>query len=99
MADRKNAIQERMFDLIVQWEQSGLPKKEFCVNHEVANATFHYWFKKYKNQDAVMSPAFIPMHVEESSYTHAFAELILGDGKKIIFYNSVDASFLKALLF
>ena len=99
MDDRRRTIQARMFRLIEQWKESGLPKKEFCVKQQVANATFHYWFKKYKNQAAVMSPAFIPIRVKESSPTQAFAELVLGDGKKIIFYNSVDASFLKALLF
>jgi hypothetical protein len=98
MAERVRAIQEKMFDLITQWEQSGLPKKEFCAKQQVANATFYYWFKKYKHKDAVMSPAFIPVRVKESSSTQAFAELVLGNGKKITFYNSVDASFLKALI-
>jgi hypothetical protein len=98
MAERVNAIQAKMFDLIAQWEKSGLPKKEFCAQQQVANATFHYWFKKYKHRD-VVSPAFIPVRVKDLSPTHAFAELILGDGRKIIFYNPVEASFLKALLF
>jgi hypothetical protein len=99
MDDRRITIQAKMFGLIEQWKESGLPKKEFCVKQQVANATFHYWFKKYKNQDAVKFPAFIPIRVRASNPTQVFAELVLVDGKKITFYNSVDASFLKTLLF
>ena len=99
MADSMKTIEEKMFDLIAQWEQSGLPKKEFCVRQQVANATFHYWFKKYKNKDTMVSPAFIPVRVKASTPAHPFAELVLVDGKKVIFYNSVEASFLKVLLF
>lgn len=90
--------QEKMFGLVDQWRCSGLPKKEFCIKHQIANATFHYWFKKYKNKDAIVPSTFIPVRIKEQNPTHAFAELVLADGKKIVFYNPVDACFLKALL-
>lgn len=100
MADNRIPIQEKMFALIDQWKQSGLPKKKFCIEHQVANATFHYWCKKYKLQDTDSLPSFIPVHVKENhSSVLPLAELSLPDGKKLTFFNSLDASILKSLLF
>ena len=100
MADYKISIEEKMFALIEQWKQSGLSKKKFCIEHQVANATFHYWCKKYRSQDIDTPSSFIPVHVKGShSSAQPFAELILPDGKKVIFFTSLDALFLKLLLF
>ena len=35
------------FDLIEQWEQSSLVKKDFCLQHNIKPATFQYWITKY----------------------------------------------------
>ena len=99
MAVTRIAIQSKMFLIIEQWQQSGLPKKEFCVQHKIANATFHYWYKKYKKKDSMELTPFIPIRLkEEAILSTAFAELILPDGRKLVLYNSVEASFLKSLL-
>jgi hypothetical protein len=99
MADTRIEIQSKMFLLIEQWQQSGLPKKAFCVQHKVANATFHYWYKKYRQKDSCELTPFIPIRLkEETRISTTFAELILPDGRKLTLYNSVEASFLKSLL-
>lgn len=99
MAASRIPIREKMFDLIEQWKQSGLAKKEFCVRHQIANATFHYWFKKYNQNDDSGETSFVPIHIKElKSQDQPFAELVLPDGRKLTFYNALDASFLKSLL-
>ena len=99
MADMRIEIQSKMFLMIEQWQQSGLPKKSFCVQHKIANATFHYWYKKYKKKDSQELTPFIPIQLKEENIpSAAFAELLLSDGRKLILYHSVEASFLKTLL-
>ena len=90
--------QEKMFNLINQWKASGLPIKEFCVQHQLANATFHYWLKKYRNNQSPETPAFIPVRVKDAMPGPWFAEVSFPDGKRITFHQIIDASYLKSLL-
>lgn len=38
----------RMFELVEQWQQSGMSQKTFILEHDVKLATFGYWVKKYR---------------------------------------------------
>jgi len=38
----------RMFDLVEQWQQSGLSQKQFILEHDIKLATFGYWVKKHR---------------------------------------------------
>ncbi len=38
--------EDRYRELLAQQQESGLTIKEFCSNHGIALATFHYWKKK-----------------------------------------------------
>lgn len=91
-------IQQKMFDIIEQWNKSDLPIKEFCIQRQIANATFHYWLKKYRNKDEGKSAAFIPIRVKEIKSGPVFAELSLPDGRRLMFYQSLECSFVKSLL-
>ena len=51
----------RFQELIKHQQESGLTIKEFCSNHGLAPATFHYWRKKLKSEQHKGS--FIPMVV------------------------------------
>lgn len=91
-------IQQKMFGVIEEWNKSNLPIKEFCIQHQLANATFHYWLKKYRNKDLQNPTGFIPVRVKEITTGPVFAELSLPDGRKFTFYQSLDCSFVKTLL-
>ena len=91
-------IQQKMFGVIEEWNKSSLPIKEFCIQHQIANATFHYWLKKYRNKDQQKPAEFIPVRVKEIPTGPVFAELSLPDGRKFTFYQSLDCSFVKTLL-
>jgi hypothetical protein len=91
-------IQQKMFGVIEEWNKSSLPIKEFCIHNQIANATFHYWLKKYRNKDQQKAAEFIPVRVKETATGPVFAELSLPDGRKFTFYQSLDCSFVKTLL-
>ena len=49
--------QAYMFELIHEWEVSGLSKKDFCHNHGIAPSKFFYWIKKWKNSRVKRIPS------------------------------------------
>jgi hypothetical protein len=98
MAKSRLDIQQKMFGVIEEWNRSELPIKEFCIQHQIVNSTFHYWLKKYRIKDQESPGSFIPIRVKEISSASAFGELILPDGRKFTFYQSLESTFIKSLL-
>jgi len=80
-------LRERMFALIEQWEQSGMSRKAFFTQHQIAYHRFYYWYKLYcpAHQDIAKqrSTTFVPLNVESA---HAHTELVLPGGVRIIFH-------------
>lgn len=87
-----------MFSLIEVWKGSGKSQIEFCREKELAYHKFHYWFKKYNQQsgEPKRGPAF--MRVVGADRVQSAMELIYPDGRKLVFHQEVDASFLRQLL-
>lgn len=82
--------------LKVEWQNSGLGKKEFCVSKELNYNTFISWF----TMPAKSKPAkvgFLPVQVEANS-SGVFAEVELGRGRKITFHAAVSVEVLQAVL-
>lgn len=48
-----------MFELIEQWQASGLTKKAFCHYHDIRTHNFSYWFKKWKQSKSEAPDGFI----------------------------------------
>lgn len=95
----KEQKQEAMFSLIESWQSSGQTQHEFCKAQGLAYSAFHYWYKKYRQRYQAGSPsAFVPVRVKSSLPGSLVAELILPDGKRLNFYQSIDAGLLRALL-
>jgi len=93
-------------DLIESWQTSNLTQKQFCTQHAIAYSGFHYWFKKFREEDApsqeglgfatVKIPTSHKKPVERQGSVQA--ELVLPDGRRVIFYQGVDVQFVRALL-
>lgn len=51
---------------IKQWQQSGLTKKDYCIEHQLRYYQFKYWCKQLgyvkKRQPRKTSPDFISLH-------------------------------------
>lgn len=92
-----------MFEGIIHWQQSGLTQKAWCEQNDVAYGAFHYWYKRYRNEEAAASPdkgpdgGFVRLMVD-SSVTSAWCELVSGDGKKLIFHQPLSVEFIRALI-
>lgn len=94
-------IQEQMLATIAAWKQSNLSQKAYCEQHQIRYHVFHYWYKRYRNEQSARPQAsFIPLNVKPSlpgtSCTNI--EVILADGKRILFHQAVSSDFLKAVI-
>lgn len=101
MESTELTTQQLMFSLIEVWQRSDKSQQEFCNEKDIEYQKFTYWFRKYK---AVHSPTgtdskfFKQIKLKEQSQVSTHVELVLPDGRKLIFHQPVDASFLRALL-
>lgn len=50
-----------MFTLVVQWRDSGLTRKEFCLQHGITLAKFGYWIARWKEDQSGGEIGFIPI--------------------------------------
>ncbi len=50
-----------MFTLVVQWRDSGLTRKEFCLQHGITLSKFGYWIARWKEGQSGGDSGFIPM--------------------------------------
>ncbi len=91
---------ERMFSLLEEWKTSGISASKFCNDRSLSYHTFNYWLKKYRNKDK-KSPqkGFVSLKIKEKESGNCKCEIILPDGKRIIFHERTEVSFLRALLY
>jgi len=95
----KEEKQQAMFSVIDSWKSSGQSQHEFCKAKGIAYSGFHYWYKKYRGVQNVDNPSpFIAVQFQNTPSRLPVAELILPDGRRLNFYQSVEASFLRTLL-
>ena len=96
-----NQTQEDMFKVISSWKQSGLSQKAYCQQNNIRYHVFHYWYKRYRHQQsAVKDNTFVSLNVKSSSFpvSNSAMEILLPDGKRILFHQPVSIDFLKALI-
>jgi hypothetical protein len=99
----EKSLRERMFEAISLWQQSGLTKKAWCEKNNVTCSTFHYWYKRYRVEGSNPSTdrhdegGFVQLMVDPSSAS-AWCELVLRDGRKLVFRQPVSAEFMRALI-
>lgn len=94
----KEGVQQLMFGHIEQWQQSGLSQKAFCGQVNLSYHIFHYWYKRYRNKESMPASSFIKLAVSSSAAACSPAELILPDGKRLLFHQGVSTDYLKALI-
>lgn len=97
----QNSIQQKMFEGIRRWQQSGLKQKAWCEQNGVPYSSFHYWYKRYRNGEPVAdknsSEGFVQLMVN-TNRSGIWCELELAGAKKLVFHQSVSAEFLRALI-
>jgi hypothetical protein len=83
-------------ELINEWKNSGLGKKQFCIQKELNYQTFVSWFY-FRKKGIRTKKGFIPVQVQTSP-TGVFAEIQLSTSRKIIFHQPVGLEILQAVL-
>jgi deoxyribodipyrimidine photolyase len=97
MSTSRAELRRQRLQMIVNWQQSGLSQKEYCREHQIAYPVFHYWYKAWRKAQPMAPGTFTPVEVEAPLQGHT--ELLLADGRRLIFHQVVDAAYLKALLY
>lgn len=93
--------QEDMFKVIDLWKQSGLSQKAYCEQNNIRYHVFHYWYKRFRDQQgAVEGGTFVPLNVKPCTFplSNSAIEILLPDGKRILFHQPVGPDYLKALI-
>lgn len=93
----KEDIKQAMFAKITQWQQSGLTQKAFCQQNDIAYHVFHYYYGRFRSKNNDQASSFIKLQVAPG-YVSTHIELVLPDGKRLLFHQGVSADFLKALI-
>lgn len=97
-----NSIQQKMFEGITNWQQSGLSQKAWCEQNELTYSVFHYWYRRFRNQQADTNQSggkdFVQLLVQDKPSDTPWCELVMGNGKKLFFHQSVSAEFIRTLL-
>ncbi len=89
---------ETILGILGQYEGSNLSIKEFCIENNIAPASFHNWKKKYNGSRSrgATQPGFTTLGVRPSAAVAGpglFAEV-----NSIKIYQPVSAAYLKELL-
>jgi hypothetical protein len=58
----KKEQRAKRFEMIVQWQQSGLTQRAFCAAHNIAYHVFHYYYGVYRSSQNT-SESFLPVKV------------------------------------
>jgi hypothetical protein len=95
--ENRTEVREQRFAMIVDWMQSGLSQKQFCLQSNVGYHVFHYWYKVYRLHQSSATGSFVP--VQMPAQLQAKVEVLLADGKRIVFHQAVSADFLRALIY
>lgn len=93
----KKEVQQQMFNYIEQWQQSGLTQKAFCQQLNLSYHIFHYWYKRYRIKESLPVSSFVNLEVSSPSIC-SHTELVLPDGKRLLFHHGVSVDYLKALI-
>ncbi len=89
---------EAIVNILNEYKKSNLSVKGFCIENNIASASFHNWKKKYSNgrTKRVAQPGFATLRVSPSAPVAGpglFAEVNI-----IKIYQPVSAAYLKELL-
>mgnify|MGYP003444377539 CR=1 FL=1 len=87
---------EQMQKAIADWQVSGQSQQRYCHEHNIKYHVFHYYYKRYRDQQNVTS-GFTAVKVMEAGPCVA-VELHTASGHRLMFHQPVSSEFLKSLI-
>lgn len=94
---RSKISKEEMYSHIVSWQQSGLSQKQYCTGQQLTYYLFHYWYRKYKEEQAENPKGFTQLTVPVVNSSLPFAEITFAGGRRILLHQPVSVDYLKSL--
>jgi hypothetical protein len=89
----------RMFQLIEEWKQSGESQVSFCNRKNLYSHIFHYWYKRYKDQQSPAGNAFIPVTIPISNKaSYEGIEIHYPNGVRIVLPKNSDLSMIRTFI-
>ena len=92
--------------LLLEFEASGLSRKDFCNKHGIKYPTFCRWLQNQANADGLRTKSsqntngFVELELPEPAQADGPSlRLSLPDGKVVEFFPPLDVSLVKALVF
>ena len=85
---------EQKEELILQWQQSGKSRKEFCQEKGITYNSLVGWCKQFKDKKS--SSGFTEVKVK--THSGLFAQVHLPGGKRIDFFDSVPVEYFQSLM-
>lgn len=99
---QNTATAQQMFNMVTDWRQSGLSQKLYCEQYDIKYHVFHYWYKRFRDgqSDSKKGGIFIPIQIKQpvSAGKNTCIELLLTDGRRLVFHHPVSADFIKAII-
>ena len=85
----------KMFELMVEWESSGLTRQEFCEERGIKLSNFSYWRTRYRqSKSASESGSFVSV----KPALPVSIELIYPNGVKVVLPAKTDQVTLSSLI-
>jgi hypothetical protein len=94
--------EQKIFEDIIRWQQSGLKQKVWCEQNNFAYSSFHYWYRRFRNRQSgnkqVAGDGFVELQFQGCPPADPWCELVFGNGKKILFHQAVPVELIRSLL-
>jgi len=96
---KDSQLRDKMFEIVRAWQQSDVSQKEWCRQEDIPYHIFHYWYRKFKDQQEPIDNSGSFIQLAMASTQVASCEVIFVDDTRILFHESLPAQYLKSLLF
>ena len=78
----KTKTRKEIYQMVSQWQESGLSRQSFCEQENLRMVTFASWIKKEREQSQPITQSLVPLHIEEYCSP-------LSSGVEIVYPNGV----------
>ena len=95
---RRYRSRKEAAELAAEFTASGLTRREFCDEHQVALNTLNRYISRYSGQQPAHASELVRVEVAGSTGTRAGVSVVLGCGRRVELDRGFDASTLRAAL-
>ena len=89
---------EQKEELILQWQQSGKSRKDFCQEQGITYNSLVGWCKQFKDRKVSSGFAEVKVKVKAAANPGLFAQLHMPGGIRVEFFQSVPVEYFQSLI-